>query len=90
LKIEVDCFHNVAYLQITAPDIVNAEKIFGSLSLVTTSQLSQFRLMSLVGETRQKALSNAKDQKKSKQSKLQNFRFFTASMSRAGGREFES
>ena len=57
------------FFQVTAAEIVNAEKIFGSLSLITTSQLSQFRLMSLVGETRQKALSNAKDQKKQKQSK---------------------
>ncbi|CAK8673266.1 unnamed protein product [Clavelina lepadiformis] len=51
--------------EVTAADVVNAEKIFGALSLVTTSQLSQFRLVALLGENRQK-VSAAKEQKKNK------------------------
>nr|XP_026691632.1 leucine-rich repeat-containing protein 49 isoform X2 [Ciona intestinalis] len=52
--------------EVSAADVVASEKIFGSLSLVTTSQLSQFRLVALLGETRQKQLTSSKESKKSK------------------------
>jgi leucine-rich repeat-containing protein 49 len=41
-------FTNV--LQVSAADIVNAEKFFGSLSHMTTSQLPHSRLLTLLGE----------------------------------------
>uniref|UniRef100_K1PQ40 Leucine-rich repeat-containing protein 49 n=1 Tax=Magallana gigas TaxID=29159 RepID=K1PQ40_MAGGI len=39
-------------VEISAADIVNAEKLFGPVSHITTSQLPQSRLLSLIGETR--------------------------------------
>ncbi|KAK3097495.1 hypothetical protein FSP39_010176 [Pinctada imbricata] len=39
-------------VEITAGDIVNSEKLFGPVSHITTSQLPQSRLLSLIGETR--------------------------------------
>ncbi|KAJ8304816.1 hypothetical protein KUTeg_018399 [Tegillarca granosa] len=38
-------------VEITAGDIVNAEKLFGPISHITTSQMPQSRLLSLLGET---------------------------------------
>ena len=38
--------------QVSASDIVNAEKFFGPLAHITTSQLPQSRLVSLLGETK--------------------------------------
>ncbi|XP_056022974.1 leucine-rich repeat-containing protein 49-like isoform X9 [Ostrea edulis] len=43
-------------VEISAADIVNAEKLFGPVSHITTSQLPQSRLLSLIGETRRKQL----------------------------------
>ncbi|KAI8501394.1 Leucine-rich repeat-containing protein 49 [Branchiostoma belcheri] len=42
--------------EVTAADMVNAEKMFGTLSHITTSQLPQSRLLTLLGETRRKKL----------------------------------
>ncbi|CAG2218234.1 LRRC49 [Mytilus edulis] len=39
-------------MEVTAGDIVNAEKLYGPVSHITTSQLPQSRLLSLVGEAR--------------------------------------
>uniref|UniRef100_H2YWU8 Leucine-rich repeat-containing protein 49 n=1 Tax=Ciona savignyi TaxID=51511 RepID=H2YWU8_CIOSA len=50
--------------EVSAADVVNAEKVFGSLSLVTTSQLSQFRLVALLGDARQKQLNVTKEAKR--------------------------
>ena len=36
----------------TAADVVNAEKLFGTLAHITTSQLPQSRLLSLLGSSR--------------------------------------
>ncbi|ESP05320.1 hypothetical protein LOTGIDRAFT_208342 [Lottia gigantea] len=53
-------------IEVSPSDIVNAEKLFGPLSHITTSQLPQSRLLSLLGETRKKqlvALSEDKNRK---------------------------
>lgn len=42
----------ILIIQVTAGDIVNAEKLYGPVSHITTSQLPQSRLLSLVGEAR--------------------------------------
>ncbi|XP_078591389.1 leucine-rich repeat-containing protein 49-like isoform X3 [Branchiostoma floridae x Branchiostoma japonicum] len=42
--------------EVTNSDMVNAEKMFGTLSHITTSQLPQSRLLTLLGETRRKKL----------------------------------
>ncbi|CAL1537613.1 unnamed protein product [Lymnaea stagnalis] len=41
-------------VEVSSGDIVNAEKLFGPLSHVATSQLPQYRLLSLMGDTRRK------------------------------------
>lgn len=41
-------------VDVTAEDIVNAEKLFGTLSHITTSQLPQSRLLTLLGDSRRK------------------------------------
>ena len=43
--------HYVSF-QVSASDIVNAEKFFGPLAHITTSQLPQTRLITLLGETK--------------------------------------
>ncbi|GFS15589.1 leucine-rich repeat-containing protein 49 [Elysia marginata] len=40
--------------RVSSGDIVNAEKLFGPLSHVATSQLPQYRLLSLMGDNRRK------------------------------------
>ncbi|RUS69701.1 hypothetical protein EGW08_022537 [Elysia chlorotica] len=41
-------------IEVSSGDIVNAEKLFGPLSHVATSQLPQYRLLSLMGDNRRK------------------------------------
>ncbi|XP_006822735.2 leucine-rich repeat-containing protein 49-like [Saccoglossus kowalevskii] len=41
-------------VEVTASDIVQAEKLFGALSHITTSQLPQSRLLTLLGESKRK------------------------------------
>ncbi|XP_059163229.1 leucine-rich repeat-containing protein 49-like isoform X2 [Physella acuta] len=41
-------------VEVSSGDIVNAEKLFGPLSHVATSQLPQYRLLSLMGDNRRK------------------------------------
>ncbi|KAJ8310932.1 hypothetical protein KUTeg_011517 [Tegillarca granosa] len=53
-------------VEITAGDIVNAEKLFGPISHITTSQMPQSRLLSLLGETRRKQLLAMSDEKSKK------------------------
>ena len=38
--------------QVTAEDNVNAEKLFGTLAHITTSQLPQSRLLTMLGDSR--------------------------------------
>ena len=38
------------YFQVSGADIISAEKMFGTLAHMTTSQLPQARLISLLGE----------------------------------------
>ncbi|XP_066274382.1 leucine-rich repeat-containing protein 49-like isoform X3 [Branchiostoma lanceolatum] len=47
--------------EVTNSDMVNAEKMFGTLSHITTSQLPQSRLLTLLGETRRKKLGMANE-----------------------------
>ncbi|XP_064618842.1 leucine-rich repeat-containing protein 49-like isoform X2 [Lineus longissimus] len=68
-------------VDITLTDISNAEKIFGPLGHITTSQLTQSRLLSLLGETRRKQfLAQGSDVRKSPDVKLGN----TEAVNRAG------
>nr|XP_022330181.1 leucine-rich repeat-containing protein 49-like isoform X4 [Crassostrea virginica]XP_022330276.1 leucine-rich repeat-containing protein 49-like isoform X4 [Crassostrea virginica] len=53
-------------VEISAADIVNAEKLFGPVSHITTSQLPQSRLLSLIGETRRKQLLAMSEDKSKK------------------------
>ncbi|XP_061172062.1 leucine-rich repeat-containing protein 49-like [Saccostrea echinata] len=53
-------------VEISAADIVNAEKLFGPVSHITTSQLPQSRLLSLIGETRRKQLLSMSEDKSKK------------------------
>ncbi|XP_070543525.1 leucine-rich repeat-containing protein 49-like isoform X2 [Ptychodera flava] len=49
-------------VDVTAADIVQAEKLFGSLSHITTSQLPQSRLLTLLGESKRKQYQVLSDQ----------------------------
>ncbi|XP_056022971.1 leucine-rich repeat-containing protein 49-like isoform X6 [Ostrea edulis] len=49
-------------VEISAADIVNAEKLFGPVSHITTSQLPQSRLLSLIGETRDRQSMGPSDE----------------------------
>ena len=42
----------VCFCQMTAEDNVNAEKLFGTLAHITTSQLPQSRLLTMLGDSR--------------------------------------
>ena len=52
MHIIVSSYMHKFVLQVTASDIVNAEKFFGTLAHMTTSQLPQARLFSLLGESK--------------------------------------
>ncbi|VDH99924.1 leucine-rich repeat-containing protein 49 [Mytilus galloprovincialis] len=53
-------------MEVTAGDIVNAEKLYGPVSHITTSQLPQSRLLSLVGEARRKQVLSITEDKSKK------------------------
>ncbi|XP_069136960.1 leucine-rich repeat-containing protein 49-like isoform X8 [Argopecten irradians] len=53
-------------IEVSASDIVNAEKLYGPVSHITTSQLPQSRLLSLLGETRRKQLLAMSEEKSKK------------------------
>lgn len=53
-------------MEVTAADIVNAEKLYGPVSHITTSQLPQSRLLSLVGEARRKQVLSITEDKSKK------------------------
>ncbi|XP_045156719.2 leucine-rich repeat-containing protein 49-like isoform X2 [Mercenaria mercenaria] len=53
-------------VEVTALDIMNAEKLFGAISNLTTSQLPHTRLLSLLGETRRKQLLTMSEEKSRK------------------------
>lgn len=50
-------------IEVTAEDNVNAEKLFGTLAHITTSQLPQSRLLTMLGDSRRKQVLDA-DKKK--------------------------
>jgi len=52
-------------IEVTAEDNVNAEKLFGTLAHITTSQLPQSRLLTMLGDSRRKQVLDAdkKDRK---------------------------
>ena len=56
--------------QVSSVHLIKAEKIFGSLSFAATSNLSQFRLVSLLEQAKQ--LTGTKETSKKKQSKTEN------------------
>ncbi|XP_060602364.1 leucine-rich repeat-containing protein 49-like isoform X6 [Ruditapes philippinarum] len=53
-------------VEVTASDVMNAEKLFGAISNLTTTQLPQTRLLSLLGETRRKQLLTMSEEKSRK------------------------
>ncbi|XP_052795464.1 leucine-rich repeat-containing protein 49-like isoform X3 [Mya arenaria] len=53
-------------VEVTASDVLAAEKLFGAISHMTTSQLPQSRLLSLLGETRRKQLLTMSEEKSRK------------------------
>ncbi|CAC5411418.1 LRRC49 [Mytilus coruscus] len=53
-------------MEVTAGDIVNAEKLYGPVSHITTSQLPQSRLLSLVGDARRKQVLSITEDKSKK------------------------
>lgn len=54
--------------QVTSIHLIKAEKLFGSLSFAATSNLSQFKLVSLLEQAKQ--LTTTKETSKKKQSKM--------------------
>ncbi|XP_013403686.1 leucine-rich repeat-containing protein 49 isoform X2 [Lingula anatina] len=73
-------------VEVTSADILNAEKFFGPLSHITTSQLSQSRLLTLLGENRKKQLLSLSEEKsrKSPDGKLAEHKSAIESIGRAG------
>ncbi|KAL4228191.1 Leucine-rich repeat-containing protein 49 [Mactra antiquata] len=53
-------------IEVTSSDVLNAEKLFGAISQITTSKLPQSRLLSLLGETRRKQLLTMSEEKSRK------------------------
>ncbi|KAL9986928.1 hypothetical protein ACROYT_G001144 [Oculina patagonica] len=51
-------------IEVTAEDNVNAEKLFGTLAHITTSQLPQSRLLTMLGDSRRKQVLEADKSKK--------------------------
>ncbi|KAJ7365780.1 Leucine-rich repeat-containing protein 49 [Desmophyllum pertusum] len=51
-------------IEVTAEDTVNAEKLFGTLAHITTSQLPQSRLLTMLGDSRRKQVLDADKNKK--------------------------
>lgn len=51
-------------VEVTAEDNVNAEKLFGTLAHITTSQLPQSRLLTMLGDSRRKQVLDADKNKK--------------------------
>ncbi|KAK7486768.1 hypothetical protein BaRGS_00021915, partial [Batillaria attramentaria] len=50
-------------VEVSSSDIVNAERLFGPLAHIVTGQLPQFRLNSVVGETRRKHVAANAEEK---------------------------
>ncbi|XP_052279635.1 leucine-rich repeat-containing protein 49-like isoform X3 [Dreissena polymorpha] len=53
-------------VEVTAADILSAEQLFGAVSQMTTTELPQSRLLSLLGETRRKQLATMSEEKSRK------------------------
>ena len=45
-------------VQVSAADIINAERLFGPMAQVVTTQVPQFRLNALVGDSRKKQIAS--------------------------------
>jgi len=70
-------------IEVTAEDTVNAEKLFGTLAHITTSQLPQSRLLTMLGDSRRKQVLDADKNKKPEPGKHERTPS-TESVSRAG------
>ena len=53
-------------VQVSAADIINAERLFGPMAHLVTSQLPQFRLTLLVGDSRKKQMAALGEEGKSR------------------------
>lgn len=56
-------------VQVSGADVINAERLFGSLSLIVTSQFSQQRLDTPVGDGRKKHLTHGEDKPRKSEGK---------------------
>lgn len=56
-------------IEVTAEDTVNAEKLFGTLAHITTSQIPQSRLLTMLGDSRRKQVLDADKNKKAEPGK---------------------
>lgn len=70
-------------IEVTAEDNVAAEKLFGTLAHITTSQLPQSRLLTMLGDSRRKQVLDADKNKRSEPGKHERTPS-TESVSRAG------
>ncbi|XP_077989183.1 leucine-rich repeat-containing protein 49-like [Glandiceps talaboti] len=72
-------------MEVTASDIVQAEKLFGSLSHITTSELPQSRLLTLLGESKRKQYQVLSDQElKARKQLTSDMKTSSESVGRAG------
>ncbi|PVD20176.1 hypothetical protein C0Q70_20671 [Pomacea canaliculata] len=56
-------------VEVSGADVINAERLFGSLSLIVTSQFSQQRLDTPVGDGRKKHLTHGEDKPRKSEGK---------------------
>ncbi|XP_039247588.2 leucine-rich repeat-containing protein 49-like [Styela clava] len=74
--------------KVTSVEALNAEKLFGTLSDVTTAELSQYRLLSILGEMRQKVVattvSNPKPKNKIEEDKTSERQVAAESIGKVG------
>jgi leucine-rich repeat-containing protein 49 len=80
-------------VEVTPSEMVNAEKLFGNLSHITTSELPQSRLLSLLGDARRKQVLQAAGSQYDDQSYLTESRrhhLISAELSKSQGQSVEA